>query len=139
MCPCVIKISKLDTDWHFSPPPPLFFTCGQNNLLWCYCIDLALIKDIAHLVFYGFIYIGINYPSMIFVCVCICLPLCLSFSLFLLPVCMSVSLPVCLLELPPRLISLFEDTRVATGLTVCLNQSGGQCFHNGNIDHKLKK
>ena len=46
---------------------------------------------------------------------------------------------VLIVELPPRLISLFEDARVATGLTVCLNQSGGQCFHNGNIDHKLKK
>ena len=43
------------------------------------------------------------------------------------------------LELQPRLISLFEDVRVATGLTVCLKQSGGQCFHNGNIDHKIKK
>ena len=53
--------------------------------------------------------------------------------------CFFMDPTVLIVELPPRLISLFEDARVATGLTVCLNQSGGQCFHNGNIDHKLKK
>ena len=43
------------------------------------------------------------------------------------------------IELPPQLISSFADARVATGLTICLTNSGGIYFHNENIDDKPKK